>query len=262
MEEGKGGIRSVERALAILDVLARHPDGIAPSPLAAELGLPVSTCHRLLSTLEQTGFAHRWAARGSYSVGHRLYALAAQSGTLDTIALSAARQTMERLQGELGETCNLAQREGLVARYVFQVASRTPVRLFTTVGSAVPLHSTGVGKVLLTDAPPDVIDSVALDLRPYTPTTITTREDLDEELVRIQEQGHALDNEEHQEGIMCVAVPIYDYAGALHASLSVAGPINRIKRSLDRIIPAAQTAGHEISSRLGWEADRATPGPA
>ncbi len=239
--------------MAILSVLAQNPDGIAPSALASELDLPVSTCHRLLGTLEGVGFVRRWATRGRYSIGYRLYELASQSGSLDAIALTAARESMERLSEELGETLNLARREGLVARYVYQVAPATPVRLFTTVGSAVPLHSTGVGKVLLTDAPDNVFESVVRDLRVWTPTTIADEASLREEMARILESGYALDNEEHQEGIMCVAVPVHDYTGAIHAALSVAGPSGRIRKSLDKVIPTAHAAGREISRRLGWE---------
>jgi IclR family acetate operon transcriptional repressor len=246
--------------MAILGVLAQHPDGIAPSALAAALDLPVSTCHRLLATLEEIGFVHRWATRGRYSVGYRLYELAGQSGSIDSIALSAARETMEQLNDDLGETCNLARREGLLARYVFQVAPTTAVRLFTTVGSAVPLHSTGVGKVLLTDAPSEVVDTVTLDMKAWTATTITDPDDLRLEIERIKERGYALDNEEHQEGIMCVAVPVFTYTGAVHAALSVAGPASRIDRVLEDIIRATMAAGREISLRLGWQPESVATG--
>ena len=255
MDPDSGTIRSVERAMAILGVLAQNPDGIAPSALAAELDLPVSTCHRLLVTLEGIGLVHRWATRGKYSIGYRLHELATQSGSLDAIALTAARESMERLKEELGETCNLARREGLIARYVYQVAPTTAFRLFTTVGSAVPLHATGVGKVLLTDAPDGVFKSIVRDLKVETPTTIADEASLSEELARILESGYAIDNEEHQEGIMCVAVPVHDHTGAIHSALSVAGPSSRISKSLDRIIPTTQVAGREISGRLGWQPD-------
>jgi IclR family KDG regulon transcriptional repressor len=256
MTSGSDGIRSIQRALQILEHLSRNPDGLALSALAARLELPASTCHRILSTLEAAGFAHRWAERGKYSLGYRLCELASQSATLDTLVLSVARDAMEQLNGQLGETCNLARREGLVARYIFQVAPRTAVRLFTAVGSAVPLYSTGVGKVLLTDAPEAVVASVVQHMPALTPTTITDAAALRLEIDRIRQRGYAIDNEEHQEGVMCVAVPIHDFTGAIHASLSTAGPTTRIARSLAKVIPATQAAAAEISRLLGQEQQR------
>jgi len=123
----------------------------------------------------------------------------------------------------------------------------------TSVGSRNPLHCTGVGKALLAFLPPERIEEViALGLIARTPNTITEADALRRELATVRARGYAIDDEEVEIGLRCLAVPIRNYTGAVVASLSVAGPAQRMTmKSLHLFAPDAIQTGRAISQRLG-----------
>ena len=198
-----------------------------------------STAHRLLGTLVARGYAAQSPASGRYLLGYKLLELT--SGLQDRLGRlrAAARPHLEAIQAETGETTNLVVLEGRNAVYVESVAGTRSVRLFTEIGQAIPAHTSGSGKALLAWA-----DAAALpaELPASTPRTLTTLDALREDLARIRQRGYATDDEEHELGVACVAVPILDRAESAVAAISVSGPAPRV--NADTAGLAALLRGH------------------
>jgi len=233
-------VQSLDRALDLLEALA-GTDELGVSDLAARTGLVPSTAHRLLGTLVARGYAAQSPASGRYLLGYKLLELT--SGLQDRLGRlrAAARPHLEAIQAETGETTNLVVLEGRNAVYVESVPGTRSVRLFTEIGQAIPAHTAGSGKALLAWA-----DAAALlgesPLPASTPRTLTTLEELREDLARVRKRGYATDIEEHELGVACVAVPILDRTGSAVAAISVSGPAPRV--NADTAGLAALLRGH------------------
>jgi DNA-binding IclR family transcriptional regulator len=222
-------VQSLDRALDLLEALASAGE-LGVSDLAARTGLVPSTAHRLLSTLVERGYAAQSAAGGRYLIGYKLLELA--SGLQDRVERLrlAAREHLEAIQRETGETTNLVVLEGREVVYIDKVDGTRSVRLFLEVGRAIPAHTSGAGKAILAwRAPEDVAALLGgAPLARSTRHTITTLDGPHEEFARIRRRGFATDNEEHEEGVACVGTPVFDHRGLAIAALSVSGPTSRI----------------------------------
>jgi IclR family acetate operon transcriptional repressor len=162
---------------------------------------------------------------------------------------------MQRLVNEVKETANLAVLEGTEAVYVHQVECSNVVRMFTRLGAHVPIHCSGVGKVLVANFADDDIRKLLGNgpLPRFTSATITDIDALLKELKRVRTKDYAVDNEEREEGVRCVTASIRDRSGMTVAGLSVSGPttrmlMKRIRKLADAVIGAAD----EISAALGF----------
>jgi IclR family acetate operon transcriptional repressor len=216
-------VQSVDRALDVLEVLALAGRPLGVGEVAESTRLPQGTVHRLLQSLHLRGYVRRDGAR-KYSLGTSAMRLA--DGAQRALA-RGARPYLAQLVAMSGETANLAVREGDDVVYIAQVSSPHTLRMFAEVGRHVPPHSTAVGKVLLAALPREeavaILDRTGLPER--TPTTITDLAAFEAELDRVAEQGWAVDEEEQETGVRCVAVPV----GA--AAMSVSGPAERFAGS-------------------------------
>ncbi len=237
------GVRTLERGLEVLRHLADGEKTL--KELAREGGLSKSTLYRLLSTLVRTGFAEEKGGR--YRVGPLAFAVG-QAYRARSLS-EAARPWMVWLRDQTGESVNLAVRSGLEALYVDQVEGLQLVRLFTAPGTRAPLHATGVGKVFL--AYGEVPEG--LSLKPYTPYTKTEKEALFEELAWVKAQGYALDNEERELGVRCVAAPIFGPGGEVVAALSLSAPASRLSEAAaHELSPKVREAALKVSLHLGY----------
>lgn len=220
----RGAVQSVDRALDVLETLARSDGPMGVGELAAATGLPQGTAHRLLRSLQGRGYVRHDASR-KYSLGAGAFRLgdAAQRSLART-----ARPHLERLVQLSGETANLAVLEGDDVVYLAQVPSPHSLRMFAEVGRHVSPHSTAVGKVLLAAMPPDQLDPLLArtGLAPRTQHTITDPGAFREELERTRARGWAVDEGEHEAGVRCVAVPV-GRGGEVLAAMSVSGPADR-----------------------------------
>jgi IclR family acetate operon transcriptional repressor len=261
MARAGDGVQSLERAFDLVELLADAPGEVSLSALAARSGLAPSTIHRLMGTLVGRGWARRLPSR-RYILGPRLIHLGERaSRTMDTLA----QPYLARLVDEIGETANLALRDGDRVVYAAQVPSRHSMRMFTEVGRHVWLHCTGVGKVLLAQLPPGaaraVLERTGMPAR--TPQTFTDVDRLLVELSGIAARGFAIDDGEQETGVRCLAVPVPG-KGA-EAALSVSGPEGRLPLdAVPRIVPLLQAAAAALAGELsGTPADgRAGPGRA
>jgi IclR family acetate operon transcriptional repressor len=152
-----------------------------------------------------------------------------------------------------GETANLAVMEGYQAVYVAQAQPVRIVRMFTELGNRVPLHCTGCGKVLLAYQPDSVITAVIAEmgLPSYTDKTITDPGQFQQELELIRQQGYAVDNGEQEEGVRCLAVPVYGPKGRVVAAVSISGPSSRLdSRRTPSLLPHLKRISAALSSAL------------
>jgi DNA-binding IclR family transcriptional regulator len=249
--EAGTGVQSVDRALSILEVLARTGEG-GVTEIAAELGVHKSTAFRLIATLEAHRLVEQTGDRGRYRLGVGILRLAgATTARLDLV--QEARSVCRQLAAETGETVNVAVLSDGSALYLDQVAGSSALQPHNWVGQHIPLHATSNGKVLLSGLDDDALDAALGTLSTYTEHTITRRAKLREELARVREQGHALAVDELEVGLTAVAVPVRNAHGDVVASMSVSGPTFRLGADrLDHVVTLTMAAASEVSHRLGW----------
>ena len=246
-----GLVQSVDRALSILEVLAR--DGEAGvTDIAADLGVHKSTAFRLLATLEAHRLVEQDGERGRYRLGVGNLRLAgATTARLDLV--QEARPVCRQLAADTGETVNITVRAETSALYLDQVAGQSALQSHNWVGQHIPLHATSNGKVLLSGLSSGEIDNRVPRLPSYTSGTVTSRARLRRELVEVREQGYAVAVDELEVGLTAVAAPIRNAHGDVIASISVSGPSFRLTgERLDRAMPLLLAAAVEVSHRLGW----------
>ncbi|MET7391930.1 IclR family transcriptional regulator [Dactylosporangium sp. NPDC005572] len=252
-DKGPGGLQSVDRALNVLELLARWGNG-GVSELAAELDVHKSTAFRLLGALESHGLVEQTEERGKYRLGFGLVRLAgAVSGRMDIT--KQARPVAERLANAIGETVNIAVLREHYAINVDQALGPASVTTQNWVGQLTPLHATSSGKVLLAhvDGPERGRLVKAGGLPAFTAETITSPGELDKELHKILENGYATTIGEYEDGLNAVAVPVRDADGTVVAALSASGPSYRLTADrMEDLVPTMKEAGLEVSRRLGY----------
>jgi IclR family transcriptional regulator, KDG regulon repressor len=254
----KQASRSVLKALDVLETLVAAPGPMSLTEIANAVDRPLPTVHRLLRTLELRDYVE--SLHGRYRLTLKLFDLGTTVvSRIDIVAESRPR--VEALCQELNETINVSVRSGASAVYVLKVESPRSVRLISQLGMHVPLHCTAMGKVLLAfldDAQrAELLASV--DLSPRTDRTIVDRNALESQLATVVERGWAVDDQEFDYGLICVAAPIFDHTGRVTAAISAAAPDARMP---DERVPAVGSsvavAAADISRRLGFDA-AATP---
>ena len=255
-------IAALQRGLHLLQLVSASPHGLTAKQVGSRSRLPVSTVHRFLANLEAAGFLNR-GGDSVYHLGFACFAVGqAAIGQLDIRRVSLPY--LQELNRQTCETIHLTVRHGLSAVYVEKLDSSEPLRIHSRIGAAVPLYCTAVGKVLLAGLPDDERKRVLpqLALKRLTPNTVGNLQELEAELLRVQKNGYACDLEEHELHIRCVAAPIWDHAGRVHASLSITAPMVRMTVTrLRQLAPLIRTAGLQISRQLGYQATANRPLP-
>jgi len=243
--------QSLERALTILRLIGDDPKNI--TQLGQELDVHPTTALRLVRTLKQERFVES-VGDGTYRLGSALIDLghrALEENDLRTVG----HAPLVELNRITTETVHSAALDGTVITYVDKVESRHPVRIESYVGRAVLKHCTGVGKAILSFLPEEELEHhiAGIDFERFTPTTITDPDALRRELQVTRERGYAVDDEEHEPGICCVAVPIYSASGRVTRSLSVSAPSSRMTLDeLLKFLPEIKAAAGQISEGLGY----------
>ncbi len=253
---------AVRHATRLLEAFLDGPEECGISELSRRIDLSKSTVHRLVATLVEAGWLDRNPATDKYRLGLRLFELGSVVAARMEVR-QCALPFMQDLMERVGETVHLAVLDGDQLVYVAKVESRHPIRLFSQVGQHGPVHCTGVGKVLLAFAPPEIVERViAAGLPAFTPNTITDPDQLRAHLAQVRAQGYALNQEESEYGLVSVAAPVRDHSGAVVAGLSAAGPSQRL--TLDRIpalISQVVETASQVSRALGYSGPLATAVP-
>ena len=236
------GVTVASRVVALLAAFDTDHRCLTLSELARRAGLPTPTAHRLVGELAAAGFLVRRPG-GEYVVGRRVWDIGLLAPVQSGLRQLASPFLHDLYSATLA-TVHLAVRDGTRALYVDRLAGSTSVPVVSQVGSRLPLHATGVGKVLLAYAPPEVQEAVLADLSRITPYTITQPGLLQDQLRRVHRDGFAQTVEEMSLGACSVAVPVCTTAGGAVAALGIVVP--RIGRDRPRLVSALQVAARGI----------------
>ncbi|MET0467660.1 MAG: IclR family transcriptional regulator [Aeromicrobium sp.] len=233
--------------MALLGAFDTDHRALTLSEMARRSELPLPTAHRLVGELVEWGALVRRSS-GEYVVGRRLWDLGllapAQTGLRQV-----ASPFLSDLYGATLATVHLAVRDGAQVLYLDRVSGHASVPVVSQIGSRLPLHATGVGKVLLAHAPDDVLTEVLESLTRVTPYTITQPGRLHDELRRVHREGYAATSEEMSLGACSVAVPIRVADGTVVAALGIVVP--SLKRDRVRLVSALKVAAQGIGRSLG-----------
>jgi DNA-binding IclR family transcriptional regulator len=247
-------VKSAERVLDIIGVVAREPKGMTFMQLLHALALPKSSLYALLGVLTRRGYLQLDADSGVYTLGIRVWE-DGQAYLQHHNLVQEVRPVMDRIVAVVNEVSQLAVLDGIENVYLAKVDCSHPIRLQSEVGRRLYAYATGLGKVLLAHLSAEEL-ATRLDGRAlvgFTPNTITSQRQLSRALTQVRETGFAVDNEEYTPGLRCVAVPIADHQGKVVAAMSVSIPMMR--GGIEQLSTAlALLAGGslEVSRRLGW----------
>lgn len=240
------GASVTSRALALIGAFDEQHRRLTLTELAQRAALPVPTTHRLVGELVAWGALARTPS-GEYVVGRRLWDIG-MLAPVQTGLRQLASPFLHDIYGATLATVHLAVRDGLEVLYLDRLAGHASVPVVSTIGSRLPLHATGVGKVLLAHAPPDVQAQVLARLTRVTPYTVTQPGTLRRQLARAVRDGYATTVEEMSLGACSVAVPIRRGEDVV-AALGIVVPT--LKKDRPRLVAALQVAARGVGRLLG-----------
>ena len=219
----KTGVQSVERIFQLIEQLAAHPTGVSLQKLAGETGLAKSTVHRLLASLVSLGYAAQEPETGRYRLTLKMFELS--SGIVNSMEImDVAKAHLERLSQRTGEAVHLVIRDAQDIVYIYKTESG-PMRMSSRVGLRSPLYCTGVGKAILATLPPEEVEDVwnHSNLKKLTSRTVVDLTEMQEQLAEVRANGYAIDDEENEMGVRCVAVAIPGPDGRAESAFSISG---------------------------------------
>jgi IclR family acetate operon transcriptional repressor len=237
------------RSLAILDAIVQADRPISLAQIAEQLRLPKPTVFRLLSTLEKSGWVFRQPVEREYVVGARLAQFGL--GVMMNDSVRAMRHAiLSKVASTIGETCNITMLDNNEVVYMDRVESQWPLKIDLQAGTRVPLHCSASGKLMLSQMGSakrrTLLENMVLTR--FTEHTITDPAALEAELEQTRAERIGIDNEEYLDGLICVAVPVYDSHGKLAAALAVQAPtarfsIERARAHVPVLMRAAEALG-------------------
>ncbi|WP_428243428.1 DNA-binding transcriptional regulator KdgR [Gynuella sp.] len=246
-------VSSVMKVFGILSELSETRT-IGVTELAQKLMTSKSTVYRFLQTMKMLGFVRQEIETDRYSLTLKLFELSARS--LEYVDLIAsAERVMRRMSEHTKEAMHLGTRDGESIIYVFKIDSQYNLRMQSTIGGRNPLYSTAIGKVLLANkSESDVRDILAnTEFLPWTPKTHRNIDMLLSELEIVREQGFGEDIEEQEEGLRCIATPIFDRFGNAVAGMSISYPtLRHDDEKRERYITMLRENSAIVSKELGW----------
>jgi len=250
-------VRSADRTIDLLELLAEHPGGVSFNDIIKHLNIPRSSLSGLLRTLTARRYITKTPDGKRFQLGLKVLELSA-SYLQGSDLLDLARQAIQKLVREFGETAQVAVLDGADVIYVATEHSQHSMRIASRIGRRLPAHATAVGKSLLAMLPDDTVNQLLpAQLEPLTPHTITARADLKRELALTRRLGYAYDAEEFAVGLHCIAAPILDESGRAVASISVSIPAARLHEvGISRVPAAVIDTAAEASRGIDWHARR------
>lgn len=252
-EPASGHVRSLDKAVDLLEALAGESRGLSLAELAKRTGFNPSTAHHLVATLRRRGFVDQDPETRNYRLGYKIVGLANQF-LHDADLYTAGVGPIRDLRDASGDTTYLNILQGREVVSVIELPGTRPVqvRRARQPGRTV-LHCTATGKVLLAYLPPERLAALlpTLSLSALTPNTLTTLPAIERELAAVREQGYALDREEYLEGLGCVDAPVFARDGTCLAAVSVAYPALDPERWRE-LVPLVTGAARQISAALGF----------
>ena len=249
-----GNVKSLVRGLSLLDALSQSPHGSSLGEIANTAKLPPSTVHRLLHTLHQMGYVVQNETTGYYALGESVLLLGRKAEQQRDVR-RIARPDLEKLAQETGETVNLTTVVENAVVQLDHVDSPNMLKVTWDSGQRFPIHASASGKVFLAFLPIAERERIleSIELQPFTKRTIVDIKKSRAALNTIRDRGYALDDAEREEGVRCVAAPIFNSGGTVIAAVSISGPSTRLSLSkLDTLAARAKKTARAISASLGY----------
>ena len=252
MDDNKGKIKSLSKAIDILDALSTARSGLSLNSLSQICGYPKSTVHALASTMRDRGLI-RQLPDGSYALGLRLFEYGSAVSRGFDIS-SIARPYLESLSALTGANSVITMLDGDSAVSFDYAVSSSGVQIMPEIGVRLPLHCTSQGKLLLAFLPPQRVISMykRREMRQYTPHTITDVDTLCAQLAQIREKGYSIEDGEYKVGLRSVSAPVFDSGGKLSCALTTIGFFRRV--SSEDFVAAAEATVRQadmLSAALG-----------
>lgn len=221
--------RTLLRGLSMLELLSRHPQGMALYELGEALDLPRSTTFNLAHSLTELDYAWYDGQTGKYSLGLKMFEVGS-SAVNNIDVMQVIRGCMAEIHRQINETMHLGILSGAEIVYIDKMESTQSIRMTSYVGSRAPLHCTALGKAVLATMDDDQVRRLydQTPLTAYTEHTIIQLPLLLEQLDQIRRRGYAVEREEHSPGVCCVGVALRDRDGAARYALSISAPIFRV----------------------------------
>lgn len=247
-------VKSVKKAIHVLKLFSSKRDTLSLSDISKELNVHKSTAYRIAVTLVEGGLLRWNNSNGTYSLG--LGILELSSTLLSSLELrTQARPHMIHLQQETGDTVHLGVLDQGEVIYLDKIEGEKGIRLYSKVGVRAPCHCTALGKALMADLPDSLVRQILKEkgMYAYTGETITSISDFLEHLSIIRANGYAIDVEEHEPLVHCIAVPIRDHTSSTVAAVSNTTIIKRFEEDLlNNYIDLIKETGRNISIEMGF----------
>ncbi|MBD1380468.1 IclR family transcriptional regulator [Metabacillus arenae] len=252
--ERENMVKSVSRALDIITLVSTKKGGLGVTEIAGQIDINKSSVYRILSTLVQYGYVEQDKETGRYKLGYKF--LEVSSKLLESIDLRAeARPYLQELENITNEVIHMVVYDQGEVVYIEKLEGNETLRMHSKVGKRAPMHCTSVGKAILAHLPSavvlDILERKGMPM--HTDKTITSKEEFMQELNQVKQKGYALDLEENEYGITCIAVPVFDHLGKVISAVSISGPTIRMtEERLNQLKKKMIFIGKQISARLGF----------
>lgn len=254
VKENKNPVQSAERIFQVMEMLAENGE-MGLMEISAALGLHKSTVHRLLMSLIYMGYAKQDETSQKYMLTYKIVNMAGK--ILDRMDIvQIAKPYMERLSDLSGEAVHLVQREGNNILYIYKIEAKVgTIRMVSQVGMVHPMYCSGVGKAIMATLPEQEVRQIwsesAIDKK--TDKTITDYAQMQEVLAQIKENGYALDDEENEKGVRCIAACLHGHQKEVQYAFSISGPTSRMTRErVKELSFDVLKVQEELSKELGY----------
>ncbi|NOY54241.1 MAG: IclR family transcriptional regulator [Deltaproteobacteria bacterium] len=258
-KRGDYEIKSVSNALDLLEAFTGEDAELGVTELGKRLHLHKNNVFRLLVTLELRGYIEQNRITENYRLGLKPLELG-KAFQRHCGLTSHAKEILKRLVSVCNETASIGVFRGGKVIYIDVEETTKSVRVISRLGAVLPAYCTSIGKVLLAAKSRDEILSYLQEssLKSFTEKSVTDPEVLIHQFGQVRRQGYAIDNEEYEESVKCVAVPVRDYSRTVVAGLSITGPAHRLpdERITQELLPLILDAGVDLSKKLGYNVER------
>ena len=252
--EAKNPVQSAERIFQVMEMLAENGE-MGLMEISAALGLHKSTVHRLLMSLIYMGYAKQDESSQKYMLTCKVVSMAGKILERMDI-LQIAKPYLERLSDLSGETVHLVQREGNNILYVYKIEAKVgTIRMVSHVGMVHPMYCSGVGKAIMATLPEREVRAFweGSEIERHTDKTIVDYDKLQRELADVRKDGYALDDEENEKGVRCIAACLYGYKKEVTHAFSISGPTSRMTRERVRGLAVdVKKVQEELSREIGY----------
>ena len=247
--------QSVQKVLQIIEIMSKEPEPIRLQDIALKAEMPTSTALRMINTLLVNGYVNQDAETLRYFLSLKFTQIGCAVSSHFSLQRIAHPMLLE-LRNRCQESCCLGVEENHELTYIDVVdGPDSMLRIMQRIGKRAPLHSTGIGKLLLLNYSEKQLGELisVKGLSPLTPNTLVTRNSLEEHLKQVRAQGYAVDDEECVLGARCVAAPVRDYTGKVIAGISISGPTSRLtKERISVVAPVVKDIADKISKALAY----------